>query len=232
MAADTTWQLEKETYTISLDHDLIVRVFEHATITRTEGTGESSHTVKESVKIKVHDFKVKRIQVACCSDVFNKLLSTDSGFKDATQDYIELHEDSARILELWFKILHAGADIPTDENATIKDVWEMLAVALKFGINPQSCSSAKLWFLYWYHANQKKDDGNFFGYQDYQALLFPCHAFDYAEGFQRVTKYLVFHANGDITERQPDGFRQDNLRLDSNIISKLKISTSRIQILR
>ena len=71
----------------------------------------------------------------------------------------------------------------------------------------------------WYEANRiKKDEGKYFDFKDYQSLLFPCYSFDYAEGFQQATKYLAYRAVGHITEKKPDGFTADVLRLDQNIM--------------
>lgn len=64
----------------------------------------------------------------------------------------------------------------------------------------------------------KSEEGRFFDFKDYQSLLFPCHSFDYAEGFQQATRYLAYRAQGHITEKKPDGFMDDFLRLDQDIM--------------
>ena len=117
----------------------------------------------------------------------------------------------------------------------MKGVWEVLAAAHKYGLDPKS-SAAKMWFLKWYlanstNANWKRQGVNKrFDFKDYQSLLFPCHTFDYAQGFKAATQYLVYHAKGHITERRPDGFLHDHLRLDQIIIRKFDSSLSFLKI--
>jgi hypothetical protein len=64
----------------------------------------------------------------------------------------------------------------------------------------------------------RKGEGKYFDFKDYQSLLFPCYSFEYAEGFQHATRYLAYRAQGHITERKPDGFKADVLRLDQIIM--------------
>jgi len=69
----------------------------------------------------------------------------------------------------------------------------------------------------------------YLNFQDYQSLLFPCHAFDHAEAFQQATRYLVYHGTGHITERKPEGFKDDHLRLESNVIQQLNAARGRLK---
>ena len=201
--------LEPEYYPIAASHDLIVRVIEYESITRTvlseDGTASE---VKEAVASKVHEFKVKR----------ETLAANSAYFKTTLGEKVDLHGDDPGSIEVWLKILH-GCDVSTTLiSTTLKGVWEMLATAYRYEFDPK-LPAARTWFKAWYDANKHKD-GNPFYFEDCQSLLFPCHSFDYAEAFQRATKYLVYNATGHITERKPEGFKGDHLRLDSNVIRK------------
>ena len=214
MATDTYWQLEKEYYTISPNHDLIIRAIEYVEITRTEGDGANAHEVKSSVPNKVHEFKVQRDVLVKSSTYFHELLGANGGFKEGD----DLHEDPAGSVELWLKILH-GCDLQsTYETTTIKGVWEMLATAHKYGLDPKM-AAAKTWFESWYKTHRAKA---YFEFHEYRELLFPCHTFDYPAGFKEASKYLSYNAAGHITEKRPDGFYHEHLRLDQNIMRELR----------
>ncbi|KAK4546193.1 hypothetical protein LTR36_002330 [Oleoguttula mirabilis] len=211
MTANTYWQLEKEYYTIATEHDLVIRLIEHENVTRTGGDA----TVTESKPYKVHEFKVKRDTLSNSGPYFRKLLS-DGNFKEAGQDTIDLHEDGSVVgFIVWFKVLHATVD-DTTYQASIDDIWNMLATAHKYGFDPRS-EAARGWFAKWYDAQQTTRERSF-DYKDHAQLLFPCYTFDHAQGFRAATKYLVYRATGHIVERRPPGFAYEHLRLDQNVL--------------
>ncbi|KAK3718302.1 hypothetical protein LTR37_005115 [Vermiconidia calcicola] len=228
MATDTYWQLEHEYYTIATDHDLIVRVIEHEDIERTEGEGIDAKIVKDFVPNKVHEFKVKRSVLANSSEYFQKLLDTNSSFKESQQSRIDLLGDEARSAEIWFKILHGSPSGLTNLDITIKNVWEMLLIAHKYGLDPK-LPVAKAWFEAWWIANKKKANGSTFGFGEYRELLFPCHTFEYAPGFAAATKYLAYNTIGHITEQRPNGFHHHHLRLDQGIVQQINAAKGRLK---
>jgi hypothetical protein len=165
--------------------------------------------VKESVPFKVHEFKVKR----------ETLAANSAYFKTTVGERVDLHDDEPGAIDVWLKILH-GCDVSSTLTSatTIKGLWDILATAYRYEFDPK-LPGAKAWFREWYDANEHKH-GKTFYFEDYQSLLFPCHSFDHAEAFQQATKYLVYRATGHITEKKPEGFTDDHLRLDSNVIRK------------
>ena len=147
--ADKYWQLDKEYYAVTTNHDLIVRVIEYATIV-TERLNEdgSTQAVKESVPSKVHEFKMKRNTLATNSDYF----------KNTAGEQIDIHKDEPGAIEVWLKILH-GCDVESTLTSTsVKGVWDMLATAYRYEIDPK-LPAAKAWFVAWYEANKKWEDG-------------------------------------------------------------------------
>ncbi|KAK5124014.1 hypothetical protein LTR85_002211 [Meristemomyces frigidus] len=221
MAANSYWQLEKKYYTIVEEHDLVIRLIEHEDITRTEG----DDTVTESKPSKVHEFKVKRDALLSSGPYFRKLLS-DGSFKEASQDTVDLHEDSAKGMTIWFKILHGSVD-DTTYQASIDDLWHLLATAHKYGFDPKS-EAAVGWFGKWYDVQTRNHERSF-DYKEHAQLLFPCYTFDHAQGFRAATKYLVYRATGHIVERRPLGFQYEHLRLDQNILQQLNAAKGRLK---
>lgn len=221
MSTDQYWQLEKEYTTIADDHDLTVKAVEYEEVKRIE----NCKSITDSAPCKVHEFRVKRELLCAASPVLCKLLT--AGFRETEQTTIELHGDPAKALGIWFKILHAEDGsfegvVFTHDDIELKDVWQVLSTAQKYEITPKE-AKAKAWFEGWYNA-QAHREGRRFGYLDFQALVFPCHAFDYAQGFAFASKQLVYRSNGHIAERQPEGFKQDNLHLDHLIIRMIHLS--------
>ncbi|KAF2480702.1 hypothetical protein BDY17DRAFT_302252 [Neohortaea acidophila] len=224
-------QLETQHYTIVPNYDLIVRAIEREESARDEiGSDGHVHRVLESIPRKIHVFKVARAVVSSSSTYFKKLLNRNSAFREsAHHSCIDLHEDHPEAIAVWFQIMHDSSpgDSAAMKSVTIKTVWEVLAVAHKYGYEPAT-SKPKTWFAAWYESNVTWSV-NTLDFQDHQMLLFPCHTFDHAVGFAATTKYLAYHATGHITERRPEGFEYDHLRLDSRIIQQLNAAKGRLK---
>lgn len=184
-------------------------------MTRAEG----DRTVTEDRPTKVHEFKVKREALINGAPYFKTLLG-DAHFKEGNQDVVDLHEDRAIGLSVWFQLLHNKVTAESYE-VRIEGIWDMLLVAEKYGFNPKA-TEATTWFETWFK-HQKTNPETKFDYEDYQMLLFPCHTFEYAKGFAETTKVLAYQATGHITERRPEGFNYVHLRLDQNIIRKAPV---------
>lgn len=117
----------------------------------------------------------------------------------------------------WLEILH-GSDF-TYSSIDIRHVWEMLAAAHKYGLDP-NLYSAKAWFNGWYKEHHDGVNYKSRNFEDCQMLMFPCYTFNHSKGFAAATKYLAYHATGHVVERRPDGFTLEHLRLDQRIIRK------------
>lgn len=209
-------ELSKEYHAIVESHDMVIRIVEHDSDQLMEG---------ESVPKKVHEFSVVREIVSKASTYFNKLLAAN--FKEGQQTTIDLHEDNPSAMAVWFKIMHGCAlDIAVVKSTTMKGVWEVLAAAHKYGLDPKG-DNAKAWFAAWHDGGFLQSSQEFMitEFKTYQMVLFPCYAFDHAAGFAAATKYLVYNARGHISELRPRGFRHDHLRLDSAIMSTLLLDS-------
>ncbi|KAK4952040.1 hypothetical protein LTR10_009960 [Elasticomyces elasticus] len=220
MATDTYWQLEKDFYTISADHDFVVRIIEHETVTRTQGDGDTAQIITESVPSKVHEFRVKRDVLSENSNYFANMLS-DAKFKEGEESMIELHESNALAITVWLKITHDVVD-DTTYQLSLDDVWYMLAAAQKYGFSTRS-PAAKLWFEKWYDTDPN------FDFKEHQMMLLPLHSFDHASGFRVASKYIVYRATGNIFDRRPAAFEHGTLGLDPNIINQLNGTKARLK---
>ncbi|KAK5699159.1 hypothetical protein LTR17_023476 [Elasticomyces elasticus] len=221
MATDTYWQLEKDFYTISADHDFVVRIVEHETVTRTQGDGEAAQPITESVPSKVHEYRVKRDVLSENSNYFANMLS-DAKFKEAEGSMIELHEDNALAMTVWLKIIHDVVD-DTTYQLSLDDVWYMLAAAQTYGFSTGS-PAAKLWFEKWYDTDPN------FDFKEHQMMLLPLHSFDHAIGFRVASKYIVYRATGNIFDRRPSAFEHSTIvGLDPNIINQLNGAKARLK---
>lgn len=235
MAPTTTtsnsyWQLEKEYYSLVNEHDLIVRVIEHECITRIQGEGDTAHTVTDRVPKKVHEFKTLRSALNRGSTFFAALFKGGQEGQ-ANGDMIEISdEDLVESLALWLNILHNSNSDTNDRLNTsyrieLPAIWDLLAAAKKYGIDTK-CVEATSWFATWWTANPVKPDGKNYNFKDFQVLLYPCYAFDHAEGFQMATRYLVYRSTGQIVEqRQPEGMSAnvrdvEDMKLETAIVGK------------
>jgi hypothetical protein len=146
------------------------------------------------------------------SRVLRTMVDPTSHFKEAKMTAIDLLEDDPTAMKFWFQLVHTGT---AGKDVDLTSIWEILAIAHKYELDPKS-EHAKTWFQGWWAIRRLRA----FDFEDYQALLFPCHTFDYAPGFACVTKYLANNATGHITEKRPTGIRYDHLRLENQVIRK------------
>jgi len=132
MATNTFWQLEKEFHILDHNHDLVLRVIEHKTITRTEGEGNTTQEVVENVANKVHEIKANRAVMSECfpvlsaslplqSEEMNKVLEWSAGASDKEQSAVSTDKHFAKLL--------SEMKIPSDKLKNV-DINENSATAL------------------------------------------------------------------------------------------------------
>ena len=225
MATDSYSHLEKQDYTLAVDYDFTVRVIEYGNVIRTEGDGDAAYNVTVVGPKKVHEFKGKRDILIANSTHMQALLS-DNGGANEKRSTTDLDEHSVLGITVWLKLVHGSEVKSTYTTMSLRDMWEILATADKYKFNTK-IAEAKTWFEGWYTANQTDKAGKKFDFKDFQMLLLPCYTFDYAAGFAFATRYLVYRATGNITERKPEGF--ENLRLGDSIMLQLNAAKGRLK---
>ncbi|KAK5111575.1 hypothetical protein LTR62_004871 [Meristemomyces frigidus] len=218
--SETYWQLEKVYYTIVPKHDLVVRVVEHGEVATTQGEGDARKTVTQRMPTKLHEYKVKREVLSASGNYFNILLI------DPALDGLDLHEDNAASMTLWFKLLHSNAEDASMYEATIDDIWYMIAAGKRYDFKTTN-DVVKAWFDKWYLTLAQS---HHLDYKEHQALLLPTYVFDNAQAFCAATRYVVYRATTTVTERRPIPFLENEaLALDPNIVSQLNAAKARIK---
>lgn len=118
--------------------------------------------------------------------------------------------------EIWLRAIHNGAHaLPLNLKATHTErAWVAIAVGESFGFAPQHIDKLKPWFIDCYHHTLNHGPG--LTPMTACCLTFPCSVFDHAEGFMKLTKYLVYHTNGNIFTHNPSSYQ--SLNQDARIL--------------
>lgn len=176
----------------------------------------------------VHEFYVNRAIVASSSVPFRRLLGSTTSFKPV-EESIDLLEEHPVAFAIWLHIMHDSKDIVTTYSCSITAVWEVLETAHKWVLDP-TAPGPKAWFEGWYETTSQNPTLRAEDYQYFfQALMFPCHAFDFPKGWAATTKYLAYNVKGHISEERPPGFYRDHLRLPQHIIGALNAAKGRLR---
>lgn len=159
-------------------------------------------------------FKVSRKVLVDNSSQFSRLLSSD--FMEARQTSVDIKEGTAASLEVCFRVLH---DKMTDEmyNIPNKEVWEVIEVC---GYRNLDITKLNGWFAKWW-ANK---DLMAMELEEMAQLLFPCHEFDHAQGFQFLTRKLAYEMSVHITEHNLTRHHH-HLHLEGNVLGKFSSRT-------
>jgi hypothetical protein len=149
MASTTPAEMTTVSSTTNKKFDLIIRAVQivKAQQPDTGINGVTTGKFSEHTSEKVSKFEANRKILASSSKYFKKLLDKDTNFNEAGRSVIKLYDDPPNALRLWLEILHkALSDFAY--NVEIKDVWDFLLVADKYGFDPTG-ASARAWFGKW-----------------------------------------------------------------------------------
>lgn len=115
-------------------------------------------------------------------------------------------------LEIWLRAIHGSTETSVKAHHS-KHVWAAIAVGEKFGFMPGHVGAIKPWFLAYYDETLAN-----LGLIPMVAriLAYPCAVFDHAEGFMKLTKYLVYNTTSSTFTQNPFDF--DNLRNDARLL--------------
>ncbi|BAE61187.1 unnamed protein product [Aspergillus oryzae RIB40] len=112
-------------------------------------------------------------------------------------DTITLEEDTVRSIEIWLRHFHGTLDVVTLDDISVADIWHIILASDKYQFNRNDLLQ---WFIRWYRnataAGIHRDNLA-------KKLMLPCYAFDYAHGFQDLTKRLAYEEKGHIMEINP-----------------------------
>lgn len=187
--------------------DLTIKVIEYMG----EMTGEDgNHPVR-----RVEEFRISRKVLKEKSKVFREMLG-NARFGEAAKSAVEIHEDHVESMRIWFLALH-GADLMTATNVELEEMWHIVAACGKYLLD---ITTLKSWFAAWYKKQTIKDE-------EIHKYLFPCWRFDYAPGFARSSKYLVYNSIRYINEYNPTQY--SDLHLPSRVMQQLNAAKGRLR---
>jgi hypothetical protein len=96
---------------------------------------------------------------------------------------------------------------PIVKDISIDVIWHIINAADKYLLD---ASILRGFFDRWYTKNVNI---RFLDADLARQVALPCYMFDHATGFAEVTKWLAYHHEGHITEKRPDGFKFEHMRL-------------------
>ncbi|KAE8346303.1 hypothetical protein BDV24DRAFT_158547 [Aspergillus arachidicola] len=177
--------------------DIVISPGSDLTIRINEYSGEGTRKSLE----RMASLHVKRDTLINSSRYFQTMMG--SRWAESRNDTIVLEDDTVKSLEIWLRHFHGTLDVVTLDEISVADIWHVILASDKYHFDRYDLLE---WFIRWYHnataAGIHRDNLA-------NKLILPCYAFDYARGFQDLTKSLAYEEKGLIMEINPI----DNVRL-------------------
>jgi len=183
------------------DSDLVVRATKYVDVCLPSGG-----SVKEQIE-HVTEYHLWKDTVAEGSESLAAQLGSDATTSKVNVDMAGL---DPLAIEICFQVLH---DSVSDFTYATKPemLYELIAAANALKINIKKFSP---WFREW--LSRRKDHK--ISVDMARQLLYPCFAFDHAEGFQRATSYLAYNLASRVSELNTT--RHHHLELPRRVIGK------------
>ncbi|OGM43282.1 hypothetical protein ABOM_008657 [Aspergillus bombycis] len=173
----------------------------------------------EKVPARTASMHINKDTLAASSSYFQAMFGR--GWAESKSNEIVLNGDTVRSMEIWFRHFHSTFNAMKVTNISVADIWHVILASDKYEFDRQQLLE---WFVKWY---RNETAINIHHDENARKLMFPCYAFDYADGFQALTKSLVYVAIGHITEISPiDNVR---LHLPPRIIQQLNAARRRLR---
>ncbi|RHZ68423.1 hypothetical protein CDV55_104637 [Aspergillus turcosus] len=176
------------------------------TIRRDERSDDSVDDSRAKRLLRTASINVHKDVLVGRSQYFKAMFDGRWGSKEAD---VDLNGDTVRSMELWLRAFHSTTDALPMQSISVGEVWHTIMAGDKYGFDLQELKS---WFVAWYKwmrtENGEKKFLEDFGPQ----LLFPCYAFNYAVGFQDLTRFITYNESRHIIEINPTHHRQMHLR--------------------
>lgn len=189
--------------------DLVVQVYKD---TETGDRFNNSNGYNVSGKL-LASFKVSRQVLMRNSPKFETMLDPDGKFAEAKQKIIDLKNNSAEAIEIWFRLFHKKFN----EDSYKLKLDDLRAVIECHREHLFHLEKLNAWFATWMEHNGGSDYGKF-SLDHLRGLLYPCQEFDHAEGFMYATRKLSYETPGHVREDLPTAF--GHLHLEPRIICK------------
>ncbi|CAG8976099.1 hypothetical protein HYALB_00002378 [Hymenoscyphus albidus] len=162
--------------------------------------------------------KVRRQVLAENFDFFKSMLSRNQ-FGERSQGTIDIHCDYPLAAQLWFRLYHDGPLPEVFSETPVEEVWNVIHWGgyLQAQHNSDQIDLSKLWP--WFDKVLERYDPEKMDIDTTRMFLFPCYAFDHAEGFAEITKRLAYEMASHIQEKNPSSYFHGHL--DHHIIGAL-----------
>ncbi|QDS75098.1 hypothetical protein FKW77_007093 [Venturia effusa] len=201
---------------IAIDGDLTI------VLTKSEAIKPLPEGALEYKQIPVARYKVDRSTLINLPTEDNRhdnyfKLTLTGNFKEARQTAVEIEDQDADALRVFFLVVHGKPDSAYTEHHSV--MWP-LASFLDY-VNVTS-KIFEAWFAAWYGFKDEKINSI-----SPQEMLFPCHRFNHAPGFLKATKECVYQVPGYIHEKNPTDFRA--IHLHPLIIQQLNAARGRLR---
>jgi hypothetical protein len=180
--------------------DKTYRLFQYKTSPPLHSTGPPAE-IEYALDVHVlQDF------VSAASVVFQSM-NEKSRWAESNQKTVELPGDDITAMRLWLGVLHNKPEYEIDSNPVpLETLWDIVQVTEKYHADRHSMSP---WFKVWYEKNLKAlQEREYFDNE----LIYPCFAFNHAEGFAEHTRSLAYNSAGHIEERNPTELRYIHLK--------------------
>lgn len=201
---------------ISPDGDRLIKVNEYE-------DSDNVNSDNEPVLKRTGTFKVTSKILVEESTYFSGMFRTE--WRESSTEIVLKH-DKAKAMEALLQFMH-GVTVAVD-SLSIPDVWHLIKTADKYLFPLEKMA---VWFMKWFgHQLEKKSAGDYQTLEECEferQLLFPCWAFDYATGFQYLTRHLAYNMGGHITESNPTRLRETHL--PPRVIQQLNAARGRLR---
>ncbi|CAI7576586.1 unnamed protein product [Penicillium glandicola] len=123
-------------------------------------------------------------------------------------DTINLGEESIKGIGVWLATFHD--QVTPLSTMFMDDIWSAIKVCAERGFDRKKLQP---WFKQWVDRIRNEQSKTWNDVMFNRQLLFPCHFFDDAVGFQQLTKFLVYNTNmfSPIKESKPFKFDRGDL---------------------
>ncbi|PSN63937.1 hypothetical protein BS50DRAFT_679130 [Corynespora cassiicola Philippines] len=146
-------------------------------------------------------FRVSKDVLKAQSTVFEDILRVQPNLTNISFE----NQGISHALEVWLRVLHGQTEaMPDNLMATRERVWAAIAVRDEFGFHAHNPAAVNDWFKAYYDDTMTNGPG--LTPMVARSLVFPSIHFDHAEGFMKLTKYLVYHTTGTFIVHNPSAF--------------------------
>ncbi|KAK2760267.1 hypothetical protein FQN54_002335 [Arachnomyces sp. PD_36] len=175
-----------------------------------------------SVPRKSVDIRVCKAKLIEHSMYFEKMLS--GNWAEGKSETITLLDDNIKGMEVWFRAFHNTLSALPNSSISILDIWHIIEESDKYDLKREHLQK---WFMNWVYEMIQKSEYPEDRIKLSRQLLFPTYSFNYAAGFQNLTKYLVYNYKSHISEINPGALSK--MHLPSRVIQQLNAARGRLR---